>query len=171
MNRTPLEKTFDLPAISDLEEEQSLSYDDLMAESRVAIAEMTNADKIDLALTSVTGLYEHDGEMEDISKKAIKTYEDLVSLGMASSEIAAGKIFENASKFLQIAMDSRNAKVERKLKTVDLMLKKQKLEQDAKRLFSKEEDEPETNNGHMFDRNDLIRMMRDASSTDATKEP
>ena len=40
----------------------------------------------------------------------------------------AGRIFETAGKMLQIAMDSKNAKVDKKLRMIDLQIKKMRID-------------------------------------------
>ena len=66
--------------------------------------------------------------MEDIATKAIDSYEELMSLGMNVQDAHAGRIFETAGKMLQIAMDSKNAKVDKKLRMIDLQIRKLRLD-------------------------------------------
>tara|TARA_Y100001937_G_scaffold128481_1_gene205348 strand:+ start:5344 stop:5838 length:495 start_codon:yes stop_codon:yes gene_type:complete len=130
-----LEQEFNLPSMEELKE---LSQQDVVeigiekpakppAEVEVTQA-LTNADKIDAALPKVDGVEKHDVDMEDIATKAIDSYEELMSLGMNVQDAHAGRIFETAGKMLQIAMDSKNAKVDKKLRMIDLQIRKLRLD-------------------------------------------
>jgi len=54
---------------------------------------------------------------------------------------------------LKTALEARDAKVNRKLKQIDLMIKKQKLDHDM--------GDVQTGTGEDFDRNELIKMFMD----------
>ena len=88
------------------------------------------SEKIDMSLSNVTGLLEHDVEMDDIADKAIKSYEALCDLGLNVPEMHTGKIYEVASTMLKTAMEAKDAKVQKKLKMLDLQLKKLKIDSD-----------------------------------------
>ena len=47
--------------------------------------------------------------MDDIGKKALESYETLMQLGMNVSDMAAGKVFAEASNMPQIVLDARDA--------------------------------------------------------------
>ena len=68
----------------------------------------------------------------------------------------SGRIFEVASSMLKNAIDAKTAKVDKKLKAVDLQLKKFKLDQDSP------EDPNNVLDGKgyvMLDRNELIKKL------------
>ena len=130
-----LEQEFNLPSMEELKE---LSQQEVVkvgieepikppAEVEVTKA-ITNAEKIDSALPKVDGVEKHDVDMEDIATKAIDSYEELMSLGMNVQDAHAGRIFETAGKMLQIAMDSKNAKVDKKLRMIDLQIRKLRID-------------------------------------------
>jgi len=156
-----LEDEFNLPS---LEEALAQQCDDETAhtESQQALTEVDEiqhalsvSEKIDAALSHVAGMEGHDSEMDDIAAKAIDSYEDLMRLGMNMSDMAAGPVFSNAASMLKIALDARDSKVTRKLKQVDLMLKKARLDQQLKKNTDEVEDVQST----VFDRNELLRMI------------
>ena len=70
------------------------------------MAALTTAGKVDDALPAVQGLDVHDAEMDDIAKKAITTFTDLVSLGNNVPDMHAGKIFEVAGQMLKCPVPS-----------------------------------------------------------------
>lgn len=88
-------------------------------------------DKISSALPRVNGLGElGDTELEEVSSKSMEAYEDLMDLGMNVESRYSGRIFEVAGQMLKINLDSKVAKLDKKLKMVELQLKKEKLDKD-----------------------------------------
>jgi hypothetical protein len=87
-------------------------------------------DKIAAALPKVEGLGDMgDAELDDVGQRAITAYEDLMDLGMNVESRYSARIFEVAGQMLKTTLDAKVAKLDKKLKMVDLQLKKQK--QDA----------------------------------------
>ena len=71
-----------------------------------------------------------DQELDDIGQRAVTAYEDLMDLGMNVESRYSARIFEVAGNMLKTGLDAKSAKLDKKLKMVDLQLKKQK--QDSK---------------------------------------
>ena len=95
-------------------------------------------------------------DLDSLADKAEKAYDDLMDLGMNVEVRYSGRIFEVASSMLKNAIDAKTAKVDKKLKAVDLQLKKLKLDQDAP------EDPNDVLDGKgyvMLDRNELIKKL------------
>ena len=89
-------------------------------------------DKISAALPMVKGLGElADKELDDLAEKAKQSYEDLMDLGMNVESRYAGRVFETASNMLKNAIEAKSQKLDKKLKMVELQLKKQSLDQKA----------------------------------------
>ena len=87
-------------------------------------------DKITAALPQVKGLGEMaDKELNEVSDKAMQAYEDLMDLGMNVESRYAGRVFETASNMLKNAIDAKSQKLDKKLKMVELQLKKQNIDQ------------------------------------------
>lgn len=98
--------------------------------TEVKRSKLAEIDKISASLPPVTGLGSRtDRELDEITKKAISSYEELMDLGMNVEQRYAGRLFEVANNMLKTGLDARIAKVESKLKIIDLQLKKEKLEQ------------------------------------------
>jgi len=154
-----LEDFFNLPP-AEIEAEEVVedlptkTKEELLVEAREIYSSLTTAEKVDLALSPVTGLDSHDGEMDDIAFKAIKTFEDLIVLGGNVPDMHAGKIYEVAGQMLKTALDAKNAKAERKLKMIDLQLKKVKAEQ-----ADPEGSGSSRSSGGEFDRNELLKYI------------
>ncbi len=97
-----------------------------------------------------------DGELDDLASKAEQAYDDLMDLGMNVEVRYSGRIFEVASSMLKNAIDAKTAKIDKKLKAVDLQLKKLKIEKDSN------EDPNDVLNGQGYvitDRNELLKKL------------
>jgi hypothetical protein len=101
-------------------------------EERERLRNIAEFDKIAEALPAVKGLgHMADEELNDIADKAIKAYEDLMDLGMNVESRYSGRMFEVAGNMLKVGLDAKVAKLDKKLKMVELQLKKQKLDTDT----------------------------------------
>jgi hypothetical protein len=101
-------------------------------EERERLRDIAEFDKIAEALPAVKGLGQMaDEELNDIADKAIKAYEDLMDLGMNVEARYSGRMFEVAGNMLKTGLDAKVAKLDKKLKMVELQLKKQKLDSDT----------------------------------------
>ena len=151
-----LEEEFNLPPIEEVTDQETLptveESKDLIEETQDAL---TVSEKINLAFKEVRGLEDHEGEMNDIGKKALNSYEQLMSLGMNVSDMAAGKVFAEASNMLKIALDASDAKTKAKLQQIDLMLKKARIDK-----FSDKGANEESVQATVFDRNDLLKIIK-----------
>lgn len=123
----------------------------------------TTAEKVEMALPVVNGLEKHDSEMDDIAKKAIDTFEDLIALGGNVPDMHAGKIFEVAGQMLKTALDAKNAKAEKKLRMIELQLKKLRAEQID---FENGVAGKSGLQGGEFDRNELIKYIVSTKTDD-----
>jgi hypothetical protein len=134
-------------------------------ETKTTIASIDLAiDKIDEALPAVRGLDASDGEMDDLAAKATETFDDLMNLGMQVDSRYSSEIFAVASTMLGHAITAKTAKLNKKLKMVDLQMKKLKMDQDKARAEAGSSDAPETAHGQILSRNDLLeRLIGDRS--------
>lgn len=82
-------------------------------------------DKISAALPKVKGLGDMaDTELDALAAKAEQAYDDLMDLGMNVEAKYGSKMFEVAANMLNAAITAKTNKIEKKLKMVDLQLKK-----------------------------------------------
>jgi len=89
-------------------------------------------DKIAASLPQVKGLGEmSDLEMDKLAIEAEESYKNLMDLGMNVDSRYSRRIFEVASNFLKNAIDAKSGKIDKKLKMVELQLKKLKLDKDG----------------------------------------
>lgn len=120
--------------------------------------DMAEFDKIAAALPQVKGLGEKaDSELEDIAERALQSYEDLMDLGMNVESRYSGRVFEVAGGMLKTSLDAKVAKMDKKLKMIELQLKKEKQDKD-----NGDTGEMITGQGAIVtDRNSLIAKLKD----------
>jgi hypothetical protein len=97
-----------------------------------------------------------DDELDLLADKAEKAYDDLMDLGMNVEVRYSARLFEVASSMLGNAITAKTAKLDKKLKAVDLQLKKLKMDKDSP------EDPNDVLNGVGYvitDRNELLKKL------------
>ena len=113
--------------------------------------------KITSTLPQISELNDLDeSELDVLAKKAEDAYDDLMDLGMNVEVRYAGRIFEVAGTMMKNAIDAKSAKIEKKLKAIDLQLKKYKIDKDNN------EDPNDIINGQGYiitDRNELLKKL------------
>ena len=129
-------------------------------EQRAIIQEVDIAiDKIDAALPFVNDLDISDKELDDLSDLAKEKFQDLIDLGMNVEARFSGHILATAGTLLGHAITAKQAKLDKKLRMVDLQLKKARLDQqntknDGEKLITAED-----GRGVVLDRNELLRQI------------
>jgi hypothetical protein len=97
-----------------------------------------------------------DKELDHLATKAEQAYDDLMDLGMNVEVRYSGRIFEVASSMMGNAIAAKTAKIDKKLKAVDLQLKKLKIDKDSN------DDPNDVINGQGYvitDRNELLKKL------------
>ena len=150
-----LEELFDFPPSGS---ESETTEPESIPATQLQLREIeTTIDKIDAALPAVRGLEASDTEMDDLANKAQETFDNLMDLGFNVDSRYSAEIFAVAGTMLGHALTAKTAKLNKKLKMVDLQLKKMKMDQDQ---ASKSGDEPmETAHGQVLSRNDLLERL------------
>ena len=129
-------------------------------QQRAIIKEVDLAiDKIDAALPFVNDLDISDKELDDLSDLAKEKFQDLIDLGMNVEARFSGHILATAGTLLGHAITAKQAKLDKKLRMVDLQLKKARLDQanaknDGEKLITAEDGK-----GVVLDRNELLRQI------------
>ncbi len=147
-----LEELFD---IGSSEESDDHSLTQPIMENLPSLPDTMQAlDKIESALPAVRDLEASDTEIDELAKKATESFDDLMSLGMQVDSRYASEIFAVAGTMLGHAITAKTAKINKKLKMIDLQLKKAKLDRDQAA-------EPEVPNaqGRVLSRNDLLNAL------------
>lgn len=113
-------------------EEKKTKKETAIVEQEETFNAMQEFDKIAAALPQVKGLGEKaDAELEDIADRALSAYEDLMNLGMNVESRYSGRVFEVAGSMLKTSLDAKVAKMDKKLKMIELQLKKEKMDRDS----------------------------------------
>ena len=147
-----LEDLFDLPSSVEIETNDDTPT---IEEAQTQLAAIDIAiDKIDTALPAVRDLDASDGEMDELADLAKDSYKDLMDLGMQVDSRFASEIFNVAGTMLGHAITAKTAKMNKKLKVIDLQLKKMRLDQQTP-----EEQQIATAQGQVLNRNDLLERL------------
>ena len=114
-------------------------------------------DKIAASLPQVKGLGDlSDLELDKLAMEAEESYKNLMDLGMNVDSRYSGRIFEVASSMLRNAIDAKSQKIDKKLKIVELQLKKLKIDKDG----SDDGSEPVESEGMIIsNRNELMKKL------------
>ena len=155
-----LEELFELPESSDDDGLANEVVPDNVPEAKpennpIMQNTLSELDKVQAALPMVRGLEASDTEMDELADKATKGFDDMMDLGMNVDSRWASDIFGVASTMLGHAITAKTAKLNKKLKMVDLQLKKANLDQKAN--ANKEETVDGT--GVVLDRNALLDRL------------
>ena len=118
-----LQEIFDLPANTDplvAPDTEPTPVTTINLEDR-----LEEFDKIAAALPRVKGLGDiSDSELDALAAKAEQAYDDLMDLGMNVEARYSTRMFEVAGQMLSAAFTAKTNKIDKKLKMVDLQLKK-----------------------------------------------
>ena len=160
-----LEDLFNLPPASDFP--MSKEEIEQIEEDKQQLAEVDEAiDKIDAALPTVRDLEASDKEMDELAKLAQENFQNLMELGMSVDSRFSGTIFQTAGTLLGHAITAKQAKLDKKLKMVDLQLKKAAQDFKEQQAALKQlENKPtgleaaEDGEGVVLDRNDIINAL------------
>jgi len=148
-----LEELFEFDKLETAEESDTPVL--TVEQTRAAIVAIdTNIDKIDLALPAVRDLDTSDRELDELADLAKQSYQDLSDLGMNVDSRFAAELFAVAGTMLGHALVAKTTKLNKKLKMIDLQLKKARLDQQA----------PDTEllptaEGQILSRNDLLERL------------
>ena len=99
----------------------------------------------------------NDTELDQLASKAEQAYDDLMDLGMNVEVRYSGRIFEVAGSMMKNAIDAKTAKIDKKLKAIDLQMKKYKIDKDSSPV-----DDEDVISGEGFvvtDRNELLKKL------------
>jgi len=149
-----LEELLNLPENEDIVNDPK----PVIAEQEDTFRDIEEFDKIASALPAVKGLGEKsDNELEDIAQRALQSYDDLMDLGMNVESRYSGRVFEVAGTMLKTGLDAKVAKMDKKLKMIELQLKKEKLDKER----GNSDGDIVSGEGYVVtDRNSLIEKLK-----------
>lgn len=153
-----LEEFFNVDSTEEQVEQPEVTLTELTKEDQktsvlVIKEQLSIAERIDEALPQVKGLDMEDRDLDHYADKAMESYDRLMDLGFNVDDRNAGKIFEVASSMMGNAITAKTAKLEKKLKMVQLQLQ-------AARLAKSMPQEEEKSNGELStDRNAILNLI------------
>jgi hypothetical protein len=115
-------------------------------------------DKIASALPKVKGLGDlADSELDALAAKAEQAYDDLMDLGMNVEARYGARMFEVAANMMNAAIQAKSSKIDKKLKMVDLQLKKLAID----KKHGNESGETVQGEGYILtDRNSILEKLK-----------
>jgi hypothetical protein len=154
-----LSELFDLPAdLPSTDSSESTEAFKTIAENKDIIARVDDAiDKIDIALPTVRDLEASDEEMDELANLAKTRFEDLMDLGMNMDPRFGGVVFQTAGTLLGHAITAKTAKMDKKLRMVQLQLQKARLDHQMTKDIP--EERPVDGQGIVLDRNALLEQI------------
>jgi hypothetical protein len=157
-----LEELLDLPEskeiIEQAEQQEQEQKKHELERQQDTFRDIAEFDKIAAALPAVKGLGDMaDKELNEVADKAMQAYDDLMDLGMNVESRYSGRVFEVAGGMLKTSLDAKVAKMDKKLKMIELQLKKEKMDKDSR------QDDGDLISGEGYvvtDRNSLLEKLK-----------
>ena len=134
-----LEEELNLPDLDELlptpeEEDKEPTTEEVKNEIANIEGEMSMVERAQAALPTVEGLEQLDREMDAYATKAMETFEDLVDLGKNVEDRHAAPIFDSAAKMIAAALQAKQAKMDKKMKMIELQMRQARLEKDSEKI-------------------------------------
>lgn len=157
-----IEEIFDLPPMKQdqpiQEEETGFDLDKLQET-------LATADKIDQALPAVRDLEALDADMDNYAQQAMTAFQDLMDLGQNVEDRHAAPVFDSAAKMMTNAITAKTAKMDKKLKMIEMQMRKKRLDLEEKKIeaqlakLTKDDNIVEGEAEEFEDRNSLINAV------------
>jgi hypothetical protein len=122
-----IEDVFDLPPMNE-EVNEPVQQQETGLDLNQLQQQLDVADKIDAALPMVRDMETLDADMDNYANKAIHAFQDLMDLGQNVEDRHAANVFAVASTMMTNAITAKTAKMDKKLKMVQLQLQKAKFD-------------------------------------------
>lgn len=193
-----LEKTFNLPSLSELSdddvdelEDESLddedenyseeSYDELREQVEKMSRKLKEYDNMGELSSQVTKKYNEDIDaLHNIAKNG---YEEIFTAALTMDPAHGSKFLNGAAKLLEIAVRSKNASIDKQLDMAKLQLEREKLLRNTSKSNRRptdiegenDDDMPSygvgENGGTIYDRNEIIRQYQEKNQDDSDEPP
>lgn len=173
-----IEEIFDLPSATESEDDMGPIHEEETGFDLTKLQEtLDTADKIDQALPAVRDLETLDKDMDDYANKAMDAFKDLMDLGQNVEDRNAAGIFDVASKMMTNAITAKTAKMDKKLKVIQMQMQKRKLDLEEKKvqlqiakMNDSDSDGPLEGAAEEFDRssliNDIMAKVKESKNSD-----
>ena len=138
---------------------------------------LATADKIDQALPAVRDLESLDKDMDTYAEEAMGAFKDLMDLGQNVEDRNAATIFDSAAKMMTNAITAKTAKMDKKLKMIEMQMRKRKLDLEERKvemqiakMSGTMDDDPIEGAAQEFDRasliNDIMNKVNESKNSD-----
>jgi len=163
-----LEELFDLPTIPEDAEIESTEVFDIDKQQEMLTQADDIINKIDRALPQVSDLgIDTDTELDELADLAKNKFTDLMDLGMNVEARYSGTILQTAGVLLGHAITAKQAKIDKKLRVVDLQLKKLRLDQTAAKAGQNNTLPPIDGQAIVLDRNELLKQILNENNSNS----
>ena len=163
-----LEELFDLPTIPEDAEIESTEVFDIDKQQEMLTQADDIINKIDRALPQVSDLgIDTDTELDELADLAKNKFTDLMDLGMNVEARYSGAILQTAGVLLGHAITAKQAKIDKKLRVVDLQLKKLRLDQTAAKAGQNNTLPPIDGQAIVLDRNELLKQILNENNSNS----
>lgn len=159
-----LEQLFELDSSDAVEESIVESTESTVGKDLITREALAVIEKVENALPEVRGLDTSDSELDELAKLAVDSFNNLSDLGMQVDSRFSAEIFSVAGTMLGHALSAKAAKINKKLKMIDLQLKKAELDRKLSLTKQKEPEETPLGTAQVVDRNQLIKMILENAS-------
>jgi hypothetical protein len=117
-------------------------------------------ERVDLALPTVRDLDTADQELDSLAQTARDGYDQMMDLAMNVEPRFSGPIFQTAATMIGHAITAKTAKLDKKLRMIDLQLKKARLDQVERREQQKSQSADAIPGiGTVLDRNEILKLL------------
>jgi len=158
-----LETLFNLDSSDEIEQCTDTIEPEELSNELISAETLDTIEKIENALPQVRGLEASDSEMDQLADLAKEAFNNLMDLGMQIDTRFSAEIFNSASSMLGHAITAKTAKINNKLKMIDLQLKKAEIDRKISVNASKQQaaDTPnaQPGTGKVIDRNELLKAL------------
>ena len=163
-----LEELFDLPTVPEDAEIESTEVFDIDKQQEMLTQADDIINKIDRALPQVSDLgIDTDTELDELADLAKNKFTDLMDLGMNVEARYSGTILQTAGVLLGHAITAKQAKIDKKLRVVDLQLKKLRLDQTAAKAGQNNTLPPIDGQAIVLDRNELLKQILNENNSNS----
>jgi hypothetical protein len=164
-----LQELFDLPVPEPEAADVQTPGSDSIVEQQTLLDSISDInEKIEQALPGVRDLETADTELDDLSNLAKENFENLINLAMNVEARYSGPILQSASTLLGHAITAKQTKLDKKLRMVELQLKKAALDHKISRDQKSASDSPDVQDGEgvVLDRNAMLeQILKQARNT------
>ena len=117
-------------------------------------------ERVDLALPAVRDLDTADQELDSLAQTARDGYDQMMDLALNVEPRFSGPIFQTAATMIGHAITAKTAKLDKKLRMIDLQLKKARLDQVERREQQKlQTADTIPGVGAVLDRNEILKLL------------